>query len=348
LKLLKSAADKGSADASLVYGQHLIDGKLCPQNEEQGLYYLRWSADSGNSMGEFVLGNALRSKGLSEGDEYLEQSAEHGNALAQVQLAWEEYNDPDGDPDRFARFAKMAADQGEPLGYFGYAIALAFGVGVPRDLTAANRYLCLAGDYGTPSEKCMVAKIFTELTQLPDNLALAAKYYKAAADDGDADGCREYALLEAAGHGVQLSAGEDARDYKFADDEGLSCDTSGDAKYISVREGIHCDLAARYYKMAPQIASPSHTEEDAERLLLGDGVPQDFDAAVHYFKSAAESRDSSDGKDHYFKLCSAGNRIPQKSAEAARYYRMRANTRSPTLGALRAADAPPWRTSRTH
>jgi TPR repeat protein len=88
-RLLQSEAEAGSPDAQFELGRMYLSGVGVPQNEVQGILWLRRSADAGFAAAQTVLGVGLiagtagLTKDPTEGRRLLERAAEHGIGVAQ-------------------------------------------------------------------------------------------------------------------------------------------------------------------------------------------------------------------------------------------------------------------------
>jgi TPR repeat protein len=226
LKLLKSAADKGNCDANHVYGHHLNEGKLCEQNVAESLKYLRRSAELANSVGEFRSGSVEDSSQIIRS---LKQSTDQGNALAQLELAkrarkrW--------DFDEFGKYSKMAADEGEPLGFLYWSLSLAEGWGTRKNSSAATTYLSkavkLCGSYG----KVIYAKELEVLGGFAEDPRWKARFFKMGSDAGSSICSRRYADLLSSGEGIVIDPIEASQYFKLAADRGDSSDKEFYARF---------------------------------------------------------------------------------------------------------------------
>jgi TPR repeat protein len=188
LKLLKSAADKGNGDANRAYGHHLNEGKCCEQNVEESLKYLRRSAELEHSVGEFRSGSV---NDQSQNIRSLKRLADQGNALAQLELA--KHARKRRDFDEFGKYSKMAADEGEPLGFLYWSLSLAERWGTRKNSSGATRFLSkavkLCGSYGNQ----VYAQELEVLGGFAENPRLKAKLFEMGSDAGSSFCSRRYA-----------------------------------------------------------------------------------------------------------------------------------------------------------
>jgi hypothetical protein len=121
------------------------------------------------------------------------------------------------------------------------------------------------------------------------NYEEAAKWYRLAADQGNADGQYRLGLIYAIGQGVKQNYEEAAKWYRLAAEQGNS-----DAQYLlgilyAVGQGIEKDLkeAAKWYHRAAEQGNSNAQYELGMMYAEGKGVELDFKKAEKLFSQAA-------------------------------------------------------------
>ncbi len=159
LRLIQQSADAGSAEGAhrlaLVFAQG--DGGT-PRNEARAVELFGLAAEKGHQRAQLNLGMLyLRGQGVPrdvvQARAWLEKAAAAGDPYALYVLgrAMEEGSGPVGaDSIRAANLYRQAAEKGHPLAALRYGMALADGVGVKRDVVAAQRWLIHAQQSGVP------------------------------------------------------------------------------------------------------------------------------------------------------------------------------------------------------
>jgi TPR repeat protein len=154
LSLLKQAAERGHADASLALGRFLEKNN----GYETGIrscQYLKSSADLGNSEAQWRYAICLKQGKGVPGDnsaaiDYLRLAAKQQNADGQVELGkcFENGEGVAQDDEEAVKYYKLSADQGNSEAQWRYGFCLAKGNGIEKDVTAAANYYKLSADQG--------------------------------------------------------------------------------------------------------------------------------------------------------------------------------------------------------
>lgn len=159
LRLIRQSADAGSAEGmhrlALAFAQG--DGGT-PRDEARAAELFGSAAAKGHQRAQLNLGTLyLRGQGVPrdviQARAWLEKAAASGDPYALYVLgrAMEESTGPAGaDSVRAASLYRQAAEKGHPLAALRYGMALAEGLGVKRDVTAAQRWLIHAQQSGVP------------------------------------------------------------------------------------------------------------------------------------------------------------------------------------------------------
>lgn len=135
------------------------------------------------------------------GVETLRAAANLGNALAQLHLAGLYQSGDRGvgiDLAESRRWARRAAEGGDPKGMHAYAMYLYDGVGGGQNRTEALQWLTRAGERGLTDSQYNVARLYENGAQgVAPNTSQALKWYAIAARSGDAEARAAYDRLNA-------------------------------------------------------------------------------------------------------------------------------------------------------
>lgn len=151
---LRLAAAQGDASAQFEVASRLAEGKGTDQDlKEAALWYQR-AAANGFAMAQFRLGT-LYERGLGlkadaqRAQVWYERAAAQGNVKAMHNLAvLAAARSPKGDYEGAARWFKAAGDHGLADSQYNLAVLYENGLGVPKDLQQAYKWLLLAAKSG--------------------------------------------------------------------------------------------------------------------------------------------------------------------------------------------------------
>lgn len=197
-----------------------------------------------------------------------------------------------------------AADWPKPQGAAGVsqageedylrALRYADGVGVPRDYAVAARYYRMAAQKGYIAAQYNLAWLLENGVGVKQDLHEAAVWYRKAAEQGDAESQNNLGTLYATGQGVPRDDAEAVRWYGLAakqeDPEGL---TNLAMMYLQGR-GVKRDppRAFRLCRQAAEAGHPAARQNLALMYANGDGVERDYVAAYLWLDLAAGEMDS--------------------------------------------------------
>jgi TPR repeat protein len=150
---------------------------------------------------------------------------------------------------------------------------------------------------GNSSAMNLIGKVYhydMGITSITLDLFEAFKYYKLAADQGNASAKFNLGICYDKGDGVDIDCNEAFKYYKLAADQGNSsaqfnlgvCYENGDGVDINMNE------AFKYYKLAADQGSSSAQFNLGFCFVNGDGVDIDLNEAFKYYKLAAEQGDA--------------------------------------------------------
>ncbi len=199
LRHIQRAADAGSAEGAhrlaLVYAQGLGG---TPPNEARALELFARAAAAGHTRAQINLG-ILYMRGLGVARDlvnaraWLEKAAATGDpqALYTLGRAMDESSEQIApDPVRAADLYRRAAEKGHVLAGLRYGLALSEGIGIKRDIAAAQKWLVQARDNGVPEAALALGDMAARTPASRDKAAnertvqSAVSWYEVAAHGG--------------------------------------------------------------------------------------------------------------------------------------------------------------------
>ena len=236
LRYIQRAADAGSIEGShrlaLVYAQGLAG---TPRNEARAVELFEKAASAGHVRAEINLG-ILYMRGLGvprdliNARAWLEKAAASGDPQALYTLGRalsESTEQVPPDPVRAADLFRRAADKGHALAGLRYGLMLSDGIGIKRDIAAAQRYLVQARDSGIPEAALAMGDMIARTPASRDKAAnerviqTAINWYDAAAQAGVPSAQFKLANAYFAGVGVARDPAQAQMWYTRAAQQGL-------------------------------------------------------------------------------------------------------------------------------
>jgi TPR repeat protein len=195
---LKARAEGGDATAQLTLGQACEDGNGIQQNDALAVKWYRKAAEQGNAEAQNSLGVMYRTgRGVESSKEeamqWYRKAARQGNATAIFNIGTAYYN---GDG--------VTIDDSMAYAWFLAAEA----AGSKNGVDAAHRISAELSDYRRVDALMNLAGMYRIGTELPQDLAAAAKWYREAAKDGSVPARVQLANMMIFGQGVQQDYGE--------------------------------------------------------------------------------------------------------------------------------------------
>lgn len=165
LDLIRAAAERGVHQAQVIYGQMLLDGKLCERNMTAALHWFERAAHSGNVMAMNMAGRCF----------------DQGWGVAPSKRLAE-------------KWFRKAAEHGLDWGMYNLATLLTLGEGgVPQDRTAAYLWFRQAEALGHVKSINILGSFYEDGWVVTKNRATARAHYRRAAISGDFRGQFNYA-----------------------------------------------------------------------------------------------------------------------------------------------------------
>lgn len=277
LQLFRPLAEAGEAEAQVGMAFAYYDGLGVPQDHAQALAWFT-------------------------------KAAEQGHALAANNLGYMHRNGQGGVPASDAEAAiwfRKAAEGGDDNGQVNYAEMLEKGLGVPHDVAQALDWYRKAAAQGHETAQAAVARLEAAgagtttagPTSADDPLAafnagdyaLAAKLWRAQADQGDSEAQFGLAYLYEQGLGVAKDPEQAVLLYRRAADQGHTMAQNNLAVMHEAGTGVAQDHAeaAHWYRKAAEQGYALAQRNLAQMYETGRGVPADLDQALLWYRRAA-------------------------------------------------------------
>lgn len=195
MRLLRTAADSGNADAQTQLGMLLQAGEGVEQNFSEAASLFRAAAERGHAEGQCQLGMCLQAgKGVPqsqrEAAHFYRRAAAQGHPIAQCNLGVIYHDGLGGEPQDYAEAARLfyaAAAQGLPCAQHNLGWAYWRGEGVPRDPAMAAHLFQCAASQGNMDAQSNLGVCYFHGQGVPRDCAKAALLFRAAAEEGHAD-----------------------------------------------------------------------------------------------------------------------------------------------------------------
>ena len=236
------AAEQGDARAQLNLGFMYATGRGVPQDDAEAVRWYRLAAEQGEARAQLNLGVMYDTgrgvpRDFAEAVRWYRLSAEQGNARAQGNLGVM-YATGEGVPQDDAeavRWYRLAAEQGNARAQLNLGVMYATGRGVPQDDAEAVRWYRLSAEQGhvrhwsgrTAGRRRPVVPpratsgSCTPLVEgVPQDDAEAVRWYRLAAEQGDAIAQSNLGVMYATGRGVPQDDAEAVRWYRLSAEQG--------------------------------------------------------------------------------------------------------------------------------
>lgn len=163
---IRTAAEAGHAEAQVMLGQILLDGRGVPADAVQALQWFIKAAQQGHAMAMNMVG----------------RSYENGWGIA-------------ADAARAAEWYRAAAERGLDWGLYNLATLLTLGNGVAEDKAEALALFRRAADLGHAKSINMVGSFYEDGWIVSRDMTVAAEHYCRAAQGGDFRGMFNHARI---------------------------------------------------------------------------------------------------------------------------------------------------------
>ena len=312
VKYYRQAADKGNADAQCDMGYCYATGKGVSQDDVQAVYWYHKAAEQGNRIAQSNLAYYY-STGIGVTQDYNEaakwarKSAEQGYSIGQFRLANFYYFGQGVEKDyaEAVRWYTKAAEQGDELAMYNLGVCYQYGDGVPKDLSMARQWYQKAADKGHSGAKKPMEEIAKEEAETADAAALynkgdeyynqsnyteAVKYYRQAAEKGNADAQLQLGYCYETGKGLAENATEAFKWYRKAAEQGNRIAQSNLSNCYKNGIGITKDYneAVKWARKSADQGYSRGQNQLGNLYYFGQGVEKDYTEAARWFLKSAE------------------------------------------------------------
>jgi TPR repeat protein len=292
-RLWLEGAKLGRATAMTDLGTMYADGDGVPRDMAEALRWWKSAAERGEPVGRFNLAREYHAgTSLPRDDrkavELLNLSADDGYAFAAHMLG-DLYRDGDG-VEKNGRIAMAWYEKAFKLGDYEAAIAAARGAELADDYALAARYFKAAADHGNGRAQALLGQLYHQGLGVPRDPTEAARLYRSAAENGDPFGA--YFLGEAYDmglDGLSVDDGEAAAFYLQAAAQGLAAAEARIALLNAQgRLPVRDDAAAaRWFRLSAEQEWPEGMVGWGHVLDVGIGTDRNAAQAVDWFERAA-------------------------------------------------------------
>ncbi|OHT07390.1 hypothetical protein TRFO_24404 [Tritrichomonas foetus] len=163
----------------------------------------------------------------------------------------------------------LAADEGDLLSQYHYAIRLRDGEGVKSDQEKSAHYFALAAKSGHTDAMIQYARALQSGKGIKQDINEAANWYKRAIDAGDGNAYYYYAEMLINGEITDII-------------------NSGQSKVVEYVAKKDIETGAKYMKMAADSGNPEAQTKYGLMLEYGNGVTKDEKEALKYYKLSSD------------------------------------------------------------
>lgn len=287
LRLIQRAADAGSAEGEHRLALIYANGEAgIPRNDGRAAELFEKAAEKGHRRAQLNLGTLyFRGQGvprdLIQARAWLEKAAADGDPYAHYALgrAMSESAPPAAaDPARAADLFRRAAEKGHMLAALRYGMMLGEGVGIRKDVAAAQHWLAMAQRNGIPEGALAIGDLLARTPATRDKAAnaqmlkSAINWYEVAANAGVPSGQFKLANAYLAGSGVTRDPAQAQLWYSRAAQQGLpEAQQALGIMLLTGTAGVTDPVEA--FKWLYLAERGGHPEARAVRDKVGDKVP---------------------------------------------------------------------------
>ena len=291
------AAKKGDATAQNIIGACYYNGKGCPQDYGQALFWWLKAAEQGVPEAQFCVGVCYANHTGTNTDfnkafYWFKKAAEQGSNEAQNSLG-NCYNSGEGVDQNFAEAYKWytkSAEQGNMYAQFNLSTCYYYGRGVEVNKEKAFYWAKLSAEQGFVSAQFNLGSKYFYGIGVNKNVALGLEWWTKAAEQGNADAQFDLSNCYYNGDGVEKDLAKSIYWGTKAAENG-----SRDAQYnLSLSyyngDGVEKDLIQSFYwcKKAAELGHASAQLNLGVDYFIGAGVAQNMEQGAYWYQKAAE------------------------------------------------------------
>ena len=359
LKWYRTAADNGYAPAQLELGEMYESGAVGARDYGDAVKWYRLAADQGNADAQLKLGNMYRegqgvSQDYNEAANWYRLAGEQEHSEAQYNLGrmYESGSIGAIDYEEATKWYRLAADQGHPEATNelkkGEPKSIPEGVveQQPHPRTSEQKspkqpepILEEPSKITDPETQYEIGNKYYKGEDVIRDYNEAAKWYRLAADQGDADAQYNLAIMYYYGQGVTQDYSEAAKWYRLAAKQGHE-EAIEELKELQGALARRYELLRKSNKSDPKqnvskigdhpIPEPSKITDPETQYAIGnkyykgEDVVRDYNEAAKWYRLAADRGDADAQYNlaimHYY-----GQGVTPDYSDAAKWYRLAAD-----------------------
>ena len=322
---IKEATLNKNYKAGYLYGQCLFRGVCCQENKTASVEYFEDAAMEGipeaaYDFAELLFAGEYTAFNPRRAQKYYKLAGDYGNIDAAIKYAMIclQYEAPMRDYRQAALYFKMAAMHDEPEADYGYGYCLKDGLGTPKNLVEAEKYLKKAEAAHHNGAIYLLGELYEEREQYD----LALDYYKRGIDEEFIPAYYRLSIMYAQGKGVPKDSEKAERYLQYAVDNKHPKALLDYGMHL-VHDKDYVD-GLLYIREAADLGF-SDAQFEAGKLYL---QMNDYTTAAVYFKKAADN-EVAKAQYSYAYILKTGNCGPVNEEEIMNYYQRAANNGVP-------------------
>jgi len=222
--------------------------------------------------------------------------------------------------------ATLIANPTDPARQGDLGFNYATGDGVPQDYAEAVKWFRKAADQGNAVAQSNLGVMYDNGQGVAQDYAEAVKWFRKAADQGNAKAQTNLGVMYDNGRGVPQDYAEAVKWYRKAADQGNAVAQTNLGVMYDNGRGVPQDYAeaVKWYRKAADQGDASAQTNLGFMYSKGQGVPQDYAEAVKWYRKAVDQGNAS-AQTNLGYMYSKGQGVPQDYAEAVKWYRKAAD-----------------------
>ena len=203
-----------------------------------------------------------------------------------------------------------------------------YGKGVPQDYAEAARWYRKAAEQGNAKSQHNLGYMYDKGQGVPQDYAEAVRWYRKAAEQGNAKSQHNLGYMYQYGQGVPQDYAEAMRWYRKAAEQGHASAQLNLGYMYDKGQGVSQDYAEalRWYRKAAEQGNAQAQHNLGYMYQYGQGVAQDYAEAMRWYRKAVEQGNAK-SQHNLGVMYYYGHGVLQDYAEAARWYRKSAEQR---------------------
>ena len=199
------------------------------------------------------------------------------------------------------------------------------GQDVPQDIAEAVKWYRRAAEEGDANAQTKLGLMYDKGDGVPQDFAEAVKWYRRAAEQGNAEAQYNLARMYRNGQGVPQDIAEAMKWCRRAAEEGDATAQFNLGALYANGQGVPEDHAeaAKWYRRAAEQGNATAQFNLGLMYDIGDGVPQDFAEAVKWYRRAAE-QGNADAQNNLGRMYRSGIGVPENKVLAYALYNLSA------------------------